>query len=178
MHLTPGQFLVASPTLVDPNFHRTVVFLVEHGEDGSLGFVINRGLDLTLSELWADCPEQLGHYRIAAQGGPVEPNKGLLLHGDGSLAGTTPMGHGIHIGGDLTQLVARWSMGPDQRGPRLLLGHSGWGPGQLDEEIEQGAWIIRPGDASALFDRASAGEHFWRRLSEGGNRGLPVPSLN
>jgi putative transcriptional regulator len=178
MIVTPGIFLVASPALVDPHFQRTVVFLVEHGEEGSLGFVINRGLDLQLSELWADCPEELGHHRIAAQGGPVEPNKGLLLHGDGTLAGTTSMGHGIHIGGDLTRLIARWANGPDRQGPRLLLGHSGWGPGQLAEELDQGAWIVRPGDPTAVFDRASAGEHFWRRLSDGGNRRLPTPSLN
>ncbi len=180
MLLAPGQFLVATPALVDPGFRRTVVYLVEHNEDGSLGFVVNRALDTPLGELWDDCPAALAGHRIAAEGGPVERHKGLLLHRDADLPGTARMGHGLFIGGDLERIAERWAKGPDAAGPRLLLGHSGWGPGQLDRELDEGAWILRPGDPGLLVDAASRGERLWERLSAGrdGGHGLPEPSLN
>lgn len=182
---SPGQFLVATPALVDPNFRRSVVYLVEHGEDGTLGFIVNRALETPLGELWEECPAALAGHRLAAEGGPVEPQKGLLLHQDADLPGTARMGHGLYIGGDIDRLAARWAAGPDAAGPRLLLGHSGWGPGQLDRELAEGAWILRPGDPALLISSAGRGgakhgERLWERLASGrdGGNGLPEPSLN
>src|SRR5687767_5830054 len=82
-----GMLLVASTTLSEPSFMRSVIYLLEHDEDGTLGFIINRPLDIALSDLWADCPAGLGAAKVAAEGGPVDRNKGLLLHGVASLPG-------------------------------------------------------------------------------------------
>ncbi len=177
----PGVLLVASQRLTDPSFLRSVVYLVEHSDDGSLGFIVNRPLDIPLADLWSDCPACLGTCTVAGEGGPVERHKGLLLHGVGDIPGAAAMGAGVFIGGDLTRIADRWAGGPDERGPRLLLGHSGWAPGQLEREIAEGAWLLRPGSADLLITGGDP-ERLWFRLGgpggPGGGRGLPEPSLN
>jgi putative transcriptional regulator len=172
-----GVLLVASPHLNDPNFIRSVVYLIDHGDGGSLGFIVNRPLDLPLGDLWDEAPGGLTNARIAAEGGPVDKHKGLLLHGDLSLAGAQPMGDGIAVGGDLAALQERWTAGSDQSGPRLFLGHSGWSSGQLDREIEEGAWLVRPGRLDLLF-HPQPSELVWQHLVEGRNGGMPDPSRN
>lgn len=176
MDPAPGTFLVASPALADPNFQRSVVVLLEHDPGGSLGLIINRPLPMPLRELWAEVPDGLAGCILAAEGGPVERGKGILLHGDPALAGAQAVGHGLAIGGDLPALARRWASGGDLRGPRLFLGHSGWGAGQLEQELREGAWLVRAGDPAAVL--ASPGDpELWRRLS-GGRGGIPQPSVN
>jgi putative transcriptional regulator len=177
MRPRPGVLLVASPQLDDPNFSRSVVFLVDHNKTGSLGFIINRALDMPLKDLWANVPHGLSDLCIAAEGGPVDRHKGLLLHGDTSIIGAQIMAEGVAVGGDLLALTDRWQSGADDMGPRLFLGHSGWQPGQLDAEIEQGSWIVRPGRLHLLFGTQPA-DSLWRQLIEGGGSGMPEPSLN
>ena len=176
----PGILLVASPTLVDPNFRRSVVFVVEHSDDGTLGFIINRPLDIPLGELWGECPPGLAACLAAADGGPVERDKGLLLHRDLSIPDAATMGHGIAIGGELSAIARRWADGPDRLGPRLFLGHSGWGPGQLEQECSDGAWLLRPAKADLLFPPPElVGDRLWEQLSQALPRGgLSEPSLN
>ena len=180
--LAAGVLLVANPQLTDENFCRSVVYLVEHSDEGSLGFIINRPLEMTLGDLWGDCPSGLADAKAAADGGPVERHKGLLLHRHPGIADTAAMGHGIFIGGDLPQIAARWASGPDRIGPRLFLGHSGWTGGQLGREIDIGAWLVRPGHSDLLAlvtdpTTGSDGDHLWERLRNGPH-GLPTPSLN
>ncbi|MBA3699098.1 MAG: YqgE/AlgH family protein [Planctomycetes bacterium] len=177
MRPRPGVFLVASPHLSDANFVRSVVYLLDHGDTGSLGFILNRPLDVPLGELWNDAPPGLSDARIAAEGGPVDKHKGLLLHGDTTLAGAQLMSEGIAVGGDPDALQERWGTGGDHCGPRLFLGHSGWTSGQLDREIEEGAWLVRPGRIDLLFDPRPA-ELLWQHLVEGRNGGMPDPSRN
>ena len=172
-----GVLLVASPQLTDPNFVRSVIFLLDHSATGSLGFILNRQLDLPLSELWNEAPEGLSEACIAAEGGPVDKHKGLLLHGDVTLAGAQLMGEGIAVGGDLQAVKERWANGVDHNGPRLFLGHSGWAAGQLDHEIEEGAWVVRPGRLELLFDPKPS-ELLWQQLVEGRAGGMPDPSRN
>lgn len=172
----PGCFLVASPALADPSFLRSVVVLLEHDPGGSLGLIINRPLPMPLRELWAEVPESLAAGLLAAEGGPVERGKGILLHGDPGLAGAQAIGQGLAIGGDLAALARRWPAGGDAHGPRLFLGHSGWGAGQLDLELREGAWLVRAGDPGLVL--ASPGDpDLWRRLT-GGRTGIPLPSVN
>jgi putative transcriptional regulator len=168
--------LVASPHLKDPHFTQAVVYLVDHGPDGSLGFIVNRPLDVPLSTLWDEVPTRFRDLRIAALGGPVDPDKGLLLHGHPDLPESQPMAKGIAVGGSISALLTRYADGPDQTGPRLLLGHSGWVPGQLDHELSAGAWLLRPGQPSWLLD-AIPPVHLWQHLLDG-RPGLPDPSLN
>lgn len=176
MEPAAGMVLVASPALRDPNFQGSVVYVLDHGANGTLGFIINRPLDLPLSELWEDAPERLKDARIAAMGGPVDRNKGLLLHGSMDIPEAQPMAPGIAVGGSITDLVARYADGPDQTGPRLFLGHSGWTPGQLGREIEEGAWLVRPGRTVWLLDPVPPA-NLWQHLLAG-RVGLPDPSLN
>src|SRR5690242_13981026 len=143
MQPAAGTLLVASSNLTEPSFMRAVVYLLEHDDDGTLGFIINRPLDIPLSELWSDCPPGLTGCRIAAEGGPVERNKGLLLHTCLDLSGVQAMGLGLAVGGDIDALAKRYADGNDDTGPRLFLGHSNWAPGQLTAEIDEGAWIVR-----------------------------------
>lgn len=170
-----GAFLVAAPTLSDANFMRSVVFLLEHGEAGSMGLIVNRQLDMALSSIWEEVPAGIADARAAAEGGPVERDRGLLLHGATDIPGCQTLVPGLAIGGELAALAARFADGASRIGPRLFLGHSGWGPGQLDHEVGHGSWLIRPGNLDHLLV-APPGD-LWRRLIDGG-AGLPVPSLN
>lgn len=171
-----GTFLVASSSLNDPNFMRSVVYLLEHGDAGTMGLIVNRPLDMPLSTIWDGVPAGLAEATIAAEGGPVERDRGLLLHGLVDLPGCQRIGDGVAIGGDVAALAARFGDGADQCGPRLFLGHSGWGPGQLAQELEQGAWVVRPGHLDHLL--VSPPADLWRRLIDGGGTGLPEPSVN
>jgi putative transcriptional regulator len=176
MDPAPGMFLVASPRLADANFMRSVVVLLEHDQGGSLGLIINRPLGMPLRDLWAEVPPSLEGATVAAEGGPVERQKGILLHGAPELAGAQPVGLGLAIGGDLDALAVRWAGGADHLGPRLFLGHSGWSPGQLAAEIAEGAWLVRPGLLEAVLNCDSGGS-LWERLTDR-RTGLPDPSLN
>ena len=176
MRVAPGCFLVAAQTLGDPNFMRSVVFVLEHNEAGTMGLIINRPLDMPLSAIWEEAPAGLAAATVAAEGGPVERDRGLLLHGLPDLPGCQRIAAGLAIGGAVAALAARYEAGADLSGPRLFLGHSGWGPEQLAGEIEQGAWLVRPGNLDHVLVAPPA--DLWRRLLEGGGAGLPLPSVN
>jgi putative transcriptional regulator len=173
MPLAAGQVLVAAPSLTDPNFAHAVLFLVEHGAQGSLAFIVNRPLDHRVGEIWEQAPAGLTGDGMVAEGGPVDRTRGLLLHGDLELLGAHAIAPGVAVGGDLEALAARWPGGPDYLGPRLYLGHSGWAPGQLQGEIDDGAWLLRAGDPAVLWQPPLP--ELWQRLVRGRSSG---PSLN
>jgi putative transcriptional regulator len=176
MEPAPGLFLIATARLSDPNFQRSVVVLLEHDQAGSLGLIINRPLAMPLGDLWTEVPPALATATVAAEGGPVERQKGILIHGVPDLPGCQPVGLGLAIGGDLDALAMRWAGGADHLGPRLFLGHSGWAPGQLAAEIAEGAWLLRLGRLEAVLDPA-ASNGLWERLSAQ-RPGIPDPSVN
>lgn len=176
MRPAAGSFLVASGALGDPSFLRSVVYLIEHNDAGSMGVIINRPLDMALSSIWEDAPAGLADAAVAAEGGPVERDRGILLHGLTTLPGCQPIGKGLAVGGEVAALAARFAGGPTPAGPRLFLGHSGWAPGQLDGEVGEGAWVVRPGVLDHVL-RAPP-EDLWKRLLAGGGSGMPEPSLN
>jgi len=147
-----GRLLVATPKLTDPNFARTVVYVVAHDEDGAFGIVLNRPLERPpLAEvlpLWA------GHAALPVavfKGGPVEPAMALgLARRDSSAAmpGWTPVG----CGAGLVDLA----MTPDEPGlalvtVRIFTGYAGWGAGQLEGEIAESAWFVIDGKPADLF---------------------------
>lgn len=161
MDLAPG-FLIASPPLGDPNFDRTVVLLVQHGESGALGFVINRVAPLGLFELLTQAGYEVGAPRGGAPvlfGGPVQPTSGWILGADlGAHEGALDVTEGLQITPARTAFDAVAKAAKEL--PRkdfeaqarlVLLGYSGWGPGQLEGEIAAGAWLPVPFDASILF---------------------------
>ncbi|WP_353857527.1 YqgE/AlgH family protein [Azospirillum formosense] len=151
-----GQLLIAMPGMTDPRFQRTVIYMCAHNEDGAMGLVVNR---LFGSVTFEDLLEQLEieiqdpianmpvHY-----GGPVESGRGFVLHStdyvrDGTLVVDDEVALTATI--DILRAIS------ENRGPRrniLLLGYAGWGPGQLDAEIQANGWLNVPCDESLLFD--------------------------
>jgi putative transcriptional regulator len=160
--LAPG-FLIASPPLGDPNFDRTVVLLALHGEGGALGFVINRLAPMALADLlslagYADAQAPAEHPVFL--GGPVQPGSGWIVGVDlGGDDGTIEIGERLRVTSarsafdDLVRDLAERGEGDvDPKRRMVVLGYSGWGPGQLEGEIAAGAWLPVPLDESVLFD--------------------------
>lgn len=169
--LAPG-FLIASPPLGDPNFDRTVVLLVQHGADGALGFVVNRTLPLELHALLSQAGYDTDGTKGGAlvhSGGPVQPTSGwLLAEGLASHEGTLPIADGLQVSPARTAFDALAKAAKeldaavfDGQRRIVLLGYSGWGPGQLEGEIAAGAWLPVPFDAAILFDTPI--EERWER---------------
>jgi putative transcriptional regulator len=136
-----GQLLVATPPLADPNFDRTVILMLEHGESGSLGLVLNRPSDAALDDVLPDWRPVASAPATVFIGGPVSPEAVIALaRGDdvsdeGWVALFDDLGT-VDIGRDPTFL------GGDVRELRVFLGYAGWGPGQLAGELEAGAWFV------------------------------------
>lgn len=172
--LAPG-FLVASPALLDPNFARTVVLLVDHRPEGSLGFIVNRPADID----FGDVVEELGLEHgdsgppsvPVLLGGPVSPRTGWIVYGpDGPEieddGGTIAVTEHIRVSASREQLEQLALRRVTDR-HLLVLGYAGWGEGQLDDEIKQGAWIPVSLDEKVIFE-APFEERWQRALSAAG----------
>ena len=162
--LAPG-FLIASPPLGDPNFDRTVVLLAIHGESGALGFVVNRKAPLTLGELLSFAGYGNGKDADASPvfvGGPVQPSSGWILGIDldlGTSGEVIPVGDRVRITSSrdafdalARDVQSRPAGAPDPQRRFVMLGYSGWAPGQLEGEVAAGAWLPVPLDEGILFD--------------------------
>lgn len=153
MHLEAPCLLVANPILMDPNFLRAVVLLVEHNEGGAFGLVLNRPLPLMLDQVCADGGMAYAgpEGSVAWRGGPVEPQRGVLLVEGGlpeSEDTVLDMTHFLSHRKDLLESLLQ----DEEAKYRLYLGYAGWGPGQLDMELEEGAWTLKPLVSSWLLD--------------------------
>ncbi len=176
-----GHLLIAGPALQDPNFWRTVVLVVEHSEAGALGLVLNRPSDAKVGDAVPELLELTDAEDDVHVGGPVsqssvivladfeDPDDAALIAFDsvGVLAASTPSDH----------------LGTGLRRARIFAGHSGWGPGQLDGELERGDWILEPASYGDAF--ADDPAELWRVVLErkGGSYALvarmpPDPSQN
>ncbi|WP_170138311.1 YqgE/AlgH family protein [Niabella yanshanensis] len=145
-----GTLLIANPHLDDPNFLRTVVFLCEHSEEGSFGFVLNRKLDYAIEEL---VPE-LEDFKIPVfEGGPVELNTLHFLHQyPDAIPGGKEIGEGLFWGGEFDKVIELInSRTADLNKIRFFLGYSGWSGGQLQAEMEERTWIVAPAPAKFIF---------------------------
>jgi putative transcriptional regulator len=162
-----GSFLVARPVLTDPSFRRTVVLLLQHGPEGAFGLVVNRPLPV----------EELP-FPVHA-GGPCHSEGLLMLHGHEEWLDESDdkprreVAPGIFLG-DVTCV----SHVGDQEGEqglryRMFTGYSGWGPKQLEGELEEGAWAVTPARGELLFDTPI--DELWHRLLP---PSIPEPSVN
>lgn len=154
--VAPG-LLFAVPQLLDPNFLRSVVLLVEHTDAGAFGLVLNHETTIRLA---AVCEEQQIAYEGGAgkrvrRGGPVRPGQGFVLYAPGApdLAGHQVV-EGLHFSLSRETLALLCSR-PEARF-ECYLGYAGWGPGQLAKEIEEGAWVTGPVDAALVLEAAPA----------------------
>lgn len=165
--LSAGRFLVAGEHLRDPNFGRSVVLLLNYGERGARGLIINRRSQVKLSTLF---PRVSGlHQRpdTVYIGGPVARNQLLVL-----LRSDSPPGRADHIIDDLYVSSSRQTLiealnRPGSSVPvHVYAGYAGWAPGQLDHEVARGDWHILPGDAEVVFSKTP--NKVWRELLEKG----------
>ena len=150
------HFLLAMPLLEEEHFHRSVVYLLEHGEHGAFGVVVNHTLGMPLGEVLAQLDIETEDPLIAAtgvlRGGPVDPGHGLVLHPPGSrFESTRDFDGGVSLSSsrDVLEAIAA---GRRPRSYLVLLGHAGWAPGQLEIEIADNAWLSCEADATVLFE--------------------------
>jgi putative transcriptional regulator len=151
-----GYLLVATPAMPDERFRRTVIYMCRHDADGALGLVVNRTVeDMTEADLYKQLdisPAPGAEARPVILGGPVEVQRGFVLHsGDYKREETLSLADGqMGITGSL-DIMRDLSAGTGPRQALLTLGHSGWGPGQLDRELIDNAWLVVPTDLDLVF---------------------------
>lgn len=169
-NLAPG-LLLAMPQLVDPNFSRAVVLMIEHNDEGSFGLIVNHPSELSAGELLASL-EMAWHgdeTQVVWAGGPVMPTSGWVLHSPSDAVGpaepsfesgaTIEIVDGLHLSTSPDSLATLAENPPDRF--RLLLGYSGWGPGQLATEMARGSWLHADVDPAIIFDTAA--DTMWER---------------
>jgi len=152
-----GVLLVASPSLNDPNFRETVVLIVEHGSEGTLGLILNRSTKVLLSEALPDLTVLKGtSYRLFA-GGPVQPTLLLLLFRlKDPPADARSVFDGVYVGGTPKVLEGIITRAKPTETFRVFAGFASWAPGQLGYEMLQGAWATLPPELSDIFDKDPA----------------------
>ena len=147
---TRGQLLIAGPELAEPNFWRTVVLVVDHGDDGALGLVLNRPSDTTVGEAVPQLSDLADPTEDVMIGGPVQPSSVIVL------AEFSEPEEAALISFDQIGVLASGApldeIGAGVTSVRVFAGHAGWGPGQLENELERGDWILEP----ATYDDAFA----------------------
>lgn len=152
-----GQLLVAMPQMNDPRFARTVVYVCAHTADGAMGLVVNREIESVtfpelLQQLNIDATGIDDKIRVLS-GGPVETGRGFVLHSADYAEKATMM---VDKDVGLTATMEVLKDIASGRGPRLnllALGYAGWGPGQLDAEVQANGWLHVPADEALIFDR-------------------------
>lgn len=140
-----GQLLVATPLLIDPNFWRSVVLILQHDDEGSLGLILNRPtMERVESHIpsWGRFAAQPGTVHV---GGPVDPRVAIGL-------ATGPAGAPTGVPG-LTIVDLEQEPGEGTSAVRIYSGYSGWGAGQLEAEVEEGSWYVVPASPDDPFDR-------------------------
>ena len=151
-----NHFLIAMPALGDPNFHRSVTLVCEHNEDGALGIVINRPLELRLGDILRQLDLGEDDSRVASKevlmGGPVGTERGFVLHRPASEWDAT-MQLSEEVGLTTSQdILAALSRGDGPEEVLVALGYAGWTAGQLEEEMQANAWLSVPATPQILFD--------------------------
>jgi len=161
----PGTFLVASRSLTDPHFRRTVIYLVTHDEQGSLGLIVNRPSTIRLADAVSGVEKEAGDAHAIYFGGPVKHGMITLLMRNEKenplvkqVAGEVFFSHDRRV---LDRLLAEQK---PASALRCYMGHAGWRAGQLQQELERGNWHVIEADANAVF--SSRPEALWNRLIE------------
>jgi putative transcriptional regulator len=150
--LAPGTILIADPFLKDPNFSRTVIVLCEHQQEGTFGFVLNKQYEQVLGDLIADVPDSTFPVFF---GGPVQLDTVHFLHQRPELVpGGFEISKGIYWGGDFAEVVNLIKDGLlTESDIRFFIGYSGWGEGQLQEEMTQKSWITSDATKKLIFPK-------------------------
>ena len=179
-----GRLLVATPSLRSPAFSRTVVLMLDHGDEGALGVVLNRPMEVEVAAVLPDWQPHVTDPGVLFSGGPVAPDSALGLV---SVPGDEPEPPGVRrISGSLGLVdldAVPEEVVPRVSGMRIFAGYAGWGAGQLEAEVREGSWYVLDGEARDAFvdDPASLWRDVLRR--QGGDLAYvasfpPDPSLN
>jgi putative transcriptional regulator len=151
-----NHFLIAMPSMADPYFSRTLTYICEHNDQGALGLVVNRPIDMTLAALFERLSLESGARGLAELpvyfGGPVQTDRGFVLHMPvGSWSSTLSVHDrlGLTTSRDILEAVSKGA-GPDRM--MVTLGYSGWAAGQLEHELKQNAWLTVAAQDSIIFD--------------------------
>ncbi|MBE9515537.1 MAG: YqgE/AlgH family protein [Proteobacteria bacterium] len=151
-----NHFLIAMPALADPNFSHTVIFICEHTDEGAMGLTINRTMELSMTDIYEqleiDPDAGVNTTQPVYQGGPVQHNRGFVLHeplGQWESSMTITETMAISTSKDIMLAMAH-NKGPERS--ILALGYAGWGPGQLEQEMVENAWLSGPADSQIIFD--------------------------
>jgi len=175
-----GKLLIAAPSLVDPNFRRTVVLIAQHTEDGAMGLVLNRRSDTTVADAVPPLSRLAGGDAFVWTGGPVEPGGVIVVAEYGEPGDAAEV-----IFGDVGFMPAEADLlevADATRRARVYAGYAGWGGGQLEAELEEEAWFVEPAIEDDVF---GASDDLWSDVlaRKGGPYTLlskmpPDPSLN
>ncbi len=153
-----GRLLVATPALGDPNFARSVVLVAEHGPDGAMGLILNRPLGVTVREAVPILGEFVADDEAVHQGGPVQPEAVMALADfvDGARAAAIAFGSVGFLPADADETLDPATVVR----ARVFAGYAGWGPGQLEDELEEEAWVDVPAEIGDCF--ADDPDGLWR----------------
>ena len=177
-----GQLLIANPGMLDPNFQKTVTLICEHDEKGALGITINRPSTQSLAEVLTEIGisindpsnlESLSQGQVL-YGGPVHSNRGLILHtADGIWESSIKVSDQIHLTSskDVLESIAT---GCPPLHYRMVLGYTGWGSGQLEQELIENAWLHASATHQLIFETEH--QHCWR--ATGNSLGIDINSMS
>jgi putative transcriptional regulator len=151
-----GQLLISSPLLHDPNFRRTVVLMTHHDDEGAMGLVLSRPSDIRVADAVPELADLAGAGDLVYVGGPVQPEAVVVLIEHESEPELPIVGNiaFMSAGADVDEL--------DAVRTRVFAGYSGWGPGQLEDELEESSWIVVPAEPDDAF--APDPDELWRAV--------------
>jgi putative transcriptional regulator len=156
-----GQLLIASPSIHDPNFRRTVVYMTEHGDEGAMGLVLNRAAETTVGEAVPDLAWLADEDAVVHVGGPVSPQSVVVL-----AEFEEPEQSALIVDDDLGFVPAEVedtaALSETLGRRRVFAGHAGWGPGQLEAEMEEESWIVEPARREDVF--TADPEELWSQV--------------
>jgi putative transcriptional regulator len=160
-----GMFLVARRALDNSHFGQSVVYLVEHGEDGTLGLIVNRSSDISLFEAVPDIEDKLVTAHALYYGGPVGlPMILMLIRSESATKGMAHVANDVYISSDRRVLDEVLAAKKPASEVHFYIGHSGWAAGQLDSELERGSWHVVAADTEVIFSGET--DSLWKRLIE------------
>ena len=173
-----NQFLIAMPSLKDPNFEKTVTYICAHNEEGAMGIVINKPLGIELGEIFSQmdikCDLSRAKEKTVFQGGPVQIDRGFILHHSGcKWDSSISVSNSICVttSKDILESIASGE-GPDES--LIALGYAGWGSGQLEQELMNNAWLNGPADIDIIFNTPH--EQCWYAAAE--HMGVDIERLS
>lgn len=177
-----GRILISEPFLREPFFKRSVIILTEHNELGSMGFILNKPIEMKSNGSIANFSQFNGPLFL---GGPLNKNQLFFIHTLGEkVKGSLKISDGLYLGGDLkiiTRLIETKRVKPSEF--RLFAGYSGWGPNQLNQEIKEKSWIVADTDLENVMDKNFNG--LWAKVLKGMGKEFAMmanfpenPSLN